>query len=149
MSAASTVLATATTALRDLHMGWPHFESAALNGEMGLDPLVHSLVAELRGRGVDDEGGWNCAVTEGIAVADAVPDGDPDIQMLAAATTALRDLSMDWQPREICALNGEAGLPALVRGLVSELRGRGLDDEGGWNCPETQNIAVGSPPLAR
>lgn len=63
------LLATATTALRDIHMGHPPREVIAPSGEMGMEALLRELVTELRGRGIDDEGGWDCDATEGIPVA--------------------------------------------------------------------------------
>lgn len=62
------LLAIATTALRDLHMGYPPKEIAAATGQ-GLEVLLTDLVTHLRGQGIDDEGGWDCDATNGIAVA--------------------------------------------------------------------------------
>ena len=71
-------------------------------------------------------------------------------RMLCTATTAPRDIHMGWDADEIVDLEGgSGGLPNLVRGLVTELRCRGIDDEGGWDCPETSHISVARPPGLR
>jgi hypothetical protein len=142
------MIATATTALRDLHIGYPQREIAAFGGGTGLDVLLREMVAELRGRGIDDEGGLTCAVTEDIPVADIGEDGGHDVHLLGMATVALRDLYMGYPPDQIVSLSGESGLPLLVRELVADLRGRGIDDDGGWNCTETEGIPVGGGPAA-
>lgn len=65
MSKRMELLAFATTALRDIHMGYPDKEIVAPSG-MGLKTLLRDLVSYLRENGVDDEGGWDCDATEGI-----------------------------------------------------------------------------------
>ncbi|MCG7871036.1 MAG: hypothetical protein JAZ11_02910 [Candidatus Thiodiazotropha lotti] len=61
------LLVLATAALRDLYVGFPNDEIAASNGT-GLDLLLQELVGHLRGLGIDDEGGWDCDVTQAIPV---------------------------------------------------------------------------------
>ncbi len=61
------LLALATTALRDLYMGYPPDQIVANSGD-GLDTLLRDLVGHLRGQGHDDDGGWDCAATQGIEV---------------------------------------------------------------------------------
>jgi hypothetical protein len=65
---------------------------------------------------------------------------------LALATTGLVDLHNGYPPKEVAATHG-TGLGRLIAGLVTLLRARGVDDDGGWNCPETSDIVVfgGSP----
>ena len=63
------LLATATPALRDIHMGYPPHDLIAPSGEMGMGALLRDLVTELRGRGIDDTGVWDCDATRGIPVA--------------------------------------------------------------------------------
>lgn len=65
MSKCMELLAFATTALRDIHTGYPDKEIVAPSG-MGLKTLLCDLVGYLRENGVDDEGGWECDATEGI-----------------------------------------------------------------------------------
>lgn len=60
------LLAHVTTAVRDIYMDQPPM---APSGATGVDALLHELVAELRGRGIDDEGGWDCDITQNIPVA--------------------------------------------------------------------------------
>jgi hypothetical protein len=55
----------ATAALRDLYVGFPHDEIAALHGT-GLRNLVRELVNYLRENGIDDEGALDCDAMEGI-----------------------------------------------------------------------------------
>jgi hypothetical protein len=62
------LLVLATTALRDLYVGYPHKEIAASGGQ-GLEKLLRELVSHLRSHGVNDEGGWDCDVTDDIPVA--------------------------------------------------------------------------------
>ena len=57
----------ATTALCDLHKGYPPGELAAENGK-GIKPLLRELVTELRRRGSCDEGAWDTEFTTGIPV---------------------------------------------------------------------------------
>lgn len=59
---------------------------------------------------------------------------DRTLSLLALATTALRDLSMGYPADEIGA-GDSVGLDALLAELVPYLRARGIDDEGGWDCP--------------
>lgn len=65
MSKCMELLAFATTALRNIHMGYPDKEIMAPSG-MGLKTLLCDLVGYLRENRVDDEGGWECDATEGI-----------------------------------------------------------------------------------
>jgi hypothetical protein len=58
------LLATATTALRDLYMGYSPRDIAGHTGVDGLGGLLHELVTTLRARGIDDEGAWDCDLTE-------------------------------------------------------------------------------------
>jgi hypothetical protein len=67
MSKCMELLATAATAIRDLYMGYPHDEIAAPSG-MGVKTLIRDLVTYLRENGVDDEGSWDCDVTEDIEI---------------------------------------------------------------------------------
>lgn len=136
------ILCIVTSALRDLSEDWPAQEIVALDGEEGLKALLRGLVTELRGRGINDEGGWDCDVTKDIPVVEGAHDQSADIDKIAIATTGLRDLYMGYRPRDIVALDGSSGLDNLVRGLVTELRGRGIDDDGGWNCDATAGIPV-------
>jgi hypothetical protein len=55
----------ATAALRDLHVGFPHDEIAAVHGT-GLRKLVRELVNFLRENGIDDEGALDCEVMDEI-----------------------------------------------------------------------------------
>lgn len=61
-------LALATTALVDLHKGYPHKEIAAQEG-LGLTTLITELVGAQRSRGYDDEGAWDMEGTFHIPVA--------------------------------------------------------------------------------
>lgn len=67
MSKRMALLAIATTALRDIYMGYPDKEIAAPSGT-GMKTLLRDLVVYLRENGVDDEGGWDCDATEGIEI---------------------------------------------------------------------------------
>lgn len=67
MSKHMELLAIATTAIRDIYMGYPDKEIAAPSG-MGIKNLLRDLVSYLRENGVDDEGGWDCDATEDIKV---------------------------------------------------------------------------------
>ena len=139
------LLGLATTGLRDLSMNWPADQLAAADGGSGLSALLVQAVTHLRGMGIDDEQGWDTAATAGIPVADGGETGvGPDEERLAIAVSALRDLEMGYRPADIVGLDGLDGLDALVRGLVTDLRGRGIDDEGAWNCPATEGIAIAS-----
>ncbi|MDE4914372.1 hypothetical protein PQI07_27250 [Methylobacterium sp. 092160098-2] len=139
------LLALATTALRDLSMDWPASQIAAADGAGGLDALLVQVVAHLRGMGIDDENGWDTAATRSIPVAEGGEVGvGPDEDMLATAATALRDLEMGYRHSDIVGLDGLNGLDTLLRGLATRLRGRGIDDEGGWDCPSTEGIPVAS-----
>lgn len=136
------LLPIAVTAVRDLSMDWPHDQIASYGGK-GLDELLIQCVAHLRGLGIDDEGGWDTAATMSIPVAEGGEIGvGRDEGLLATTVTALRDLSMGYRPSDIVALDGLQGLDELIHGLVKELRGRGIDDEGGWDCPATEGILV-------
>lgn len=140
------LLALATTGLRDLSMGWVAGELAAADGAKGLSALLVQTVTHLRGLGVDDEQGWDTAVTAGIPVAAGGEVGvGRDEELLATAATALRDLDMGYREADVVGLDGLDGLDNLVRGLAIELRGRGIDDEGAWDCPATEGVAVASP----
>ncbi len=55
----------ATVALRDLQVGFPHDEIAAVHGT-GLSNLVRELVDYLRENGIDDEGALDCDVMDEI-----------------------------------------------------------------------------------
>ena len=68
----------AVSALRDLYMGYPPSEIVSMRGQ-GLDNLLVECVEALRGRGVDDDGGWDCDVTEGIRVAGKEESSIPSI----------------------------------------------------------------------
>jgi hypothetical protein len=61
------LLATATTALRDLYMGYAPGDIAGHTGVDGLGGLMRELVTTLRARGIDDEGAWDCDLTEELA----------------------------------------------------------------------------------
>lgn len=139
------LLTLATTGLRDLSMDWPVGQLAAADGRKGLSALLVQVVTHLRGMGVDDERGWDTFVTEDIPVA---PGGETgvgrDEERLAVAASALRDLDMGYSHSDIVGLDGLDGLDNLVRGLATELRGRGIDDQGAWDCPATEGIPVAS-----
>lgn len=75
MSKCMELLAIATTAIRDLHKGYPEKEIAAPSGT-GVEALLRELVTYLRENGVDDEGGWGCDATEGIEVK-RLPEFEP------------------------------------------------------------------------
>lgn len=137
------LLSLATTGLRDLSMGWMTNELAAADGAKGLSALLVQTVTHLRGMGVDDDGGWDTAATNGIPVAAGGEVGVArDEEMLATAATALRDMDMGYREADIVGLDGLDGLDKLVRGLAVELRSRGIDDEGAWDCPATEGVAV-------
>lgn len=140
------LLSLATTGLRDLSMDWPAGQIAAADGRKGLSALLIQAVTHLRSMGVDDEKGWDTLLTEDIPVAEGGEVGvGPDEDRLATAVTALRDLEMGYGHRDIVGLDGLDGLDNLVRGLATELRGRGIDDDGAWDCPATEGVVVGSP----
>jgi hypothetical protein len=61
------LLAVATTAIKDLYMGYPQGEIAAPSG-MGMKTLLRDLVTHFRENGIDDEGSWDCDATEGVEV---------------------------------------------------------------------------------
>lgn len=67
--------------------------------------------------------------------------GNLTIELLALCATALRDLNMGYQHREIAANSGH-GLDVLLADAVAHLRGLGIDDEGGWDCEATRGIPV-------
>jgi hypothetical protein len=79
------LLAVATTAIRDLYMGYPQGEIAAPSG-MGIKPLLRDLVTHLRENGIDDEGSWDCDATEGIEVR-KTPTFEPFTLVVAAQAT--------------------------------------------------------------
>lgn len=56
------LLTLATTALRDLTMGYAEEDIASMNGE-GLSDLLVELVTFLHEQGIDDDGGWDCLAT--------------------------------------------------------------------------------------
>jgi len=66
-------------------------------------------------------------------------------ELLAAATTALRDLYAGYPESEIAAPSGK-GVKVLLRDLVAYLRGSGFDDEGSWDCDATEGIEVRKTP---
>lgn len=68
MTNANDQLALATTALVDLHNGYPHKEIAAAQG-LGLTTLITELVDAQRSSGYDDEGAWDIEGTRHIPVA--------------------------------------------------------------------------------
>lgn len=139
------LLALATTALRDLSMDWPAGQIAAADGAGGLDALLVQVVAHLRGMGIDDENGWDTAATRSIPVAEGGEVGvGHDEEILATEATALRDVAMGYRHSDIVGLDGLNGLDNLLRGLATRLRGRGIDDEGSWDCPATEGIPVAS-----
>jgi hypothetical protein len=138
------LLCTATAALRDLYCGWQHREVAAPDGHQGLESHLAVLVGALRGAGIDDDGAWDCDATEGIAVSAVAPPAGEEVDLLCCAATALRDLYNDWPHREIASPQGK-GLDDLLRVLVTHLRGKGVDDDGGWDCDATEGIAVAAP----
>lgn len=81
MSRERELLHLATTALRDLYVGFPPREIAATQGE-GLDLLLKELVGYLRGSGLDDEGGLDCNATKDIPVVESAPETegeDPEL----------------------------------------------------------------------
>ncbi|WP_018234263.1 hypothetical protein [Thioalkalivibrio thiocyanodenitrificans] len=63
------------------------------------------------------------------------------LDMLAIATTAIRDQYMGFPDAEIVANTG-MGMKTLLRDLVQFLRENGVDDEGGWDCDATEDIKV-------
>jgi hypothetical protein len=139
------LLTLATTALRDLSMDWPTSQIAAADGAGGLDALLVQVVSHLRGKGMDDETGWDTAATQSIPVAEGGEVGvGPDEEMLATAATALRDLEMGYRHSDIVGLDGLDGLDNLLRGLATRLRARGVDDEGAWDCPATEGVPAAS-----
>jgi hypothetical protein len=70
---------------------------------------------------------------------------DRSTQLLAAATTAIRDLQAGYPANEIVAPSG-MGVDTLLRDLVAYLRGIGFDDEGSWDCDATDGIEVRKTP---
>jgi len=70
MSKERDLLIRATTALRDLHMGYKPKDVDA----NGVDNLIMELVIHLRQQGVDDEGGWEIpGLTDRISVSKLDP----------------------------------------------------------------------------
>jgi hypothetical protein len=67
------------------------------------------------------------------------------IDLLTAATTALRDLYAGYPEGEVAAPSGK-GVKALLRDLVTYLRENGVDDEGAWDCDATEGIEVRETP---
>jgi hypothetical protein len=67
------------------------------------------------------------------------------MELLAVATTAIRDQYMGFPDDEIVAPSG-MGIRTLLRDLVTYLRENGVDDEGGWDCDATEDIAVKETP---
>lgn len=67
--------------------------------------------------------------------------GNLTIELLALCATALRDLGMGYQHKEITANSGQ-GLDVLLADVVAHLRGLGIDDEGGWDCEATRGFPV-------
>lgn len=63
------------------------------------------------------------------------------LELLAIATTAIRDHYMGFPDDEIAAPSG-MGTKTLLRDLVEHLRGNGVNDEGGWDCDATEGIKV-------
>jgi hypothetical protein len=67
------------------------------------------------------------------------------MELLAVATTAIRDQYMGFPDDEIVAPSG-MGMKILLRDLVTHLRGNGIDDEGSWDCDATEGIEVRKTP---
>jgi hypothetical protein len=67
------------------------------------------------------------------------------MELLAVATTAIRDQYMGFPDDEIVAPSG-MGMKTLLRDLVTYLRENGIDDEGGWDCDATEGIEVRKTP---
>lgn len=67
------------------------------------------------------------------------------IQLLTAATTAIRDLQAGYRDDDIVAPSGR-GVNTLLRDLVTYLRENGVDDEGAWDCAATADIEVRKVP---
>jgi hypothetical protein len=86
MSKCMELLAVAATAIRDQYMGFPDDEIVAPSG-MGIKTLLRDLVTYLRENGVDDEGGWDSDITEGIAVRRA-PCFEPFTLVVEARATS-------------------------------------------------------------
>jgi hypothetical protein len=80
------LLAVATTAIRDLYMGYPQGEIAAPSG-MGMKTLLRDLVTHLRENGIDDEGSWDCDATEGVEVR-KTPTFEPFTLVVEAQATS-------------------------------------------------------------
>jgi hypothetical protein len=80
------LLAIAATAIRDHYRGYPDDEIVAPSG-MGMKNLLRDLVTYLRENGVDDEGGWDSDITEGIAVRRA-PRFEPFTLVVKAHATS-------------------------------------------------------------
>lgn len=70
---------------------------------------------------------------------------DECVKLLTTATTAIRDLQAGYRNEDIIAPSGR-GVNALLRDLVTYLRGNGVDDEGAWDCDATEGIAVRKTP---
>ena len=60
------LLALAATALRDLYMGYASEDIVGYDGLPGLGSLLCEMVTTLRAMGIDDEGAWDCDLTEGL-----------------------------------------------------------------------------------
>lgn len=94
------LLATATTAIFDLHNGYPESELASSQGT-GFDALATELVATLRGRGIDDEGAWTVPATEGISVSkrqerDAHPINDRALTFSRTQLEVIKRALRSW-----------------------------------------------------
>lgn len=81
----------------------------------------------------------NETYSEGDAFIDS-PRAQPSqaMEMLALATTALRDLSAGYPAKEISGRSG-MGLTTLLKDLVMFCRDNGIDDEGGWGLDARDN----------
>jgi hypothetical protein len=62
--------------------------------------------------------------------------------LLSSAATGLHDIRLGVEERHLVAPSGLVGDGLLLRELVVALRGRGVDDEKGWDCDVTEDIPV-------
>jgi len=63
-------------------------------------------------------------------------------ELLIRATTALRDIYMGYNPKDV----DTNGVDDLIMELVIHLRQQGVDDEGGWEIPGlTDHISASKP----
>lgn len=70
------------------------------------------------------------------------------VDLLATATTAVFDLHKGYSENELAASQG-SGFDSLAVELVTALRVRGIDDEGAWTVPATNEIPVARIPVSR